>query len=334
MEIPLLLAGVGRVGIRLASEAPVETRLFVDTDSSTLTGTEGSNIFLGAPVGGLGTGGNHEEGYRVALHYRDSLFSALDGAETVIAVGAAGGGTGGGVTPVLAECAKERGSTFIALLVEPFPFEGTHRVTSGKQFIEMTSQHSDAVLVAPNKLRKRASQTTMSFAEFRSSIDSGIRGALRTISQGIGYGVEPAHLRRLFEGGGIAEFGYGEARPEEGLRTAFQRALLRSFIDPESLTSAQKTHIIISADGRIDLRELSLITEEIEELSPNAKVETRVTTPPTADGFWRVVIIVRGTSTEEVSPEPASFQTPQDAVIVDGVNLEIATYIRRRRSIH
>ena len=75
---------------------------------------------MGTNSRGLGTGGRHELGRDIALENRELLRSVLEGADMVFLTAGMGGGTGTGVTPVLAELAREMGILTVGIITRPF----------------------------------------------------------------------------------------------------------------------------------------------------------------------------------------------------------------------
>ncbi len=73
---------------------------------------------------GLGTGMNPELGRKAADETREEIQEALKGADMVFIAGGLGGGTGTGASPVVAKIAKEIGALTVAVVTQPFSFEG------------------------------------------------------------------------------------------------------------------------------------------------------------------------------------------------------------------
>jgi cell division protein FtsZ len=66
----------------------------------------------------------------VALRNIGVISAAVNGAGTVILVAGLGGGTGGGVLPIIARAARNAGAVTIAAVVMPFDFEGPRNGTA------------------------------------------------------------------------------------------------------------------------------------------------------------------------------------------------------------
>src|SRR5215211_4318681 len=76
---------------------------------------------------GLGAGADPNVGRHAALEDTEKLIQALDGADMVFVTKGLGGGTGTGAAPVIASLASELGALTIAVVTNPFRFQGTKR---------------------------------------------------------------------------------------------------------------------------------------------------------------------------------------------------------------
>lgn len=76
---------------------------------------------------GLGAGGSTEYGKRAALESENSLRQLMEGADRVFILAALGGGTGSGASPIITRLAREAGAATIAVVSQPFTFEGSQR---------------------------------------------------------------------------------------------------------------------------------------------------------------------------------------------------------------
>jgi len=72
-----------------------------------------------------GAGGRVNAGRAAALRHHDQLKNLLTGADLVIFIAGLGGGTGSGVTPILATWSSGAGAYTVAIAVTPFDFGGS-----------------------------------------------------------------------------------------------------------------------------------------------------------------------------------------------------------------
>ena len=76
-------------------------------------------------IGECGSGGRANAGRAAALRHHDQLKGILTGAGVVILIAGLGGGTGSGVTPILAAWSRNAGARTVAVAVTPFDFGGS-----------------------------------------------------------------------------------------------------------------------------------------------------------------------------------------------------------------
>jgi len=69
----------------------------------------------------------------------------INGANVCIVKCGLGGGTGSGAAPVICKLAKETGALIIAVVAEPFPFEGKRRMKQDVEAIDLPFEGVDAV---------------------------------------------------------------------------------------------------------------------------------------------------------------------------------------------
>lgn len=73
-------------------------------------------------LGTCGAGGWINAARVAALRNRDALKNLLDGAEVVCLLAGLGGGTGSGVTPIMARLARDAGARTVAAVITPFEY--------------------------------------------------------------------------------------------------------------------------------------------------------------------------------------------------------------------
>ena len=97
-----------------------------------------------------GAGGRVHLARDAAMSNVDVLIAAVNGAETVILVAGLGGGTGSGVTPIIARLARNTGAVTIAAVVMPFDFEGS-RTGTARTALGHLDRETDAVMSFSNQ---------------------------------------------------------------------------------------------------------------------------------------------------------------------------------------
>ena len=97
-----------------------------------------------------GAGGRVHLARDAAMSNIDVFIAAVNGAETVILVAGLGGGTGSGVTPIIARLARNAGAVTAAAVVMPFDFEGT-RTETARTALRHLKRKADAVMSFSNQ---------------------------------------------------------------------------------------------------------------------------------------------------------------------------------------
>ena len=137
----------------------------VNTDLKTLSDSPvGETHLIGRNITrGLGTGGDPELGKKAAESDRETITRLVDGFELIFIVASLGGGTGAGLSPVIAEVAKQRGALVIAFVNMPFTFEGERRFKMADAALKELRGVADAVIPLPNDmlLQEEAAQDSV-----------------------------------------------------------------------------------------------------------------------------------------------------------------------------
>lgn len=99
---------------------------------------------------GLGAGMNPELGRQAAEENRDEIQEAFKGCDMVFVVYGAGGGTGSGAGPVVAEAAREAGALTVGVATKPFTFEGKQRMVIAEESLENLKDRVDTSITVQN----------------------------------------------------------------------------------------------------------------------------------------------------------------------------------------
>lgn len=92
---------------------------------------------------------SHEAAAVAARNEREKIVYALRGADIVFLVAGMGGEVGTGAAPVISRIAKDLGALTIAVVSEPFEFEGKRRKLRAEIGISELKKNSDGLVVVP-----------------------------------------------------------------------------------------------------------------------------------------------------------------------------------------
>lgn len=90
-------------------------------------------------------------GKRAAEHSIDAVLEKVASANMVFVTAGMGGGTGTGAAPIIAKAAMDAGILTVAVVTQPFRFEGTHRLKLAKLGLEELRKSVDTMIVIPNQ---------------------------------------------------------------------------------------------------------------------------------------------------------------------------------------
>lgn len=225
---------------------------------------------------GLGTGMNPEIGKEAAEEQRSEISEILKGSDMVFVTYGAGGGTGTGAGPVVAEIAKNSGALTVAIVTKPFSFEGAFRQNVAEAGIKRLKERVDTLLTIQNDklLEILDPKTTISNAFW--ICDDILRQAVQGISDlivlpGI-INIDFADIKAIMKDSGTALFGVGKAEGEKRAEVAAKAAIGSPLLDL-SIKGAKGILFNISGGKDISLSEIDEVAKFItQEVSPEAKV--------------------------------------------------------------
>lgn len=104
---------------------------------------------------GLGCGGNIEQGEKIATENLLKIDMLLKDTEFLFLVAGLGGGTGTGITPLIANRAKRKNIFSIGIVTFPAYFEGEKRKNIAKEGIKQLKDNLDVlVIIKEDNLKK------------------------------------------------------------------------------------------------------------------------------------------------------------------------------------
>lgn len=188
---------------------------------------------------GLGAGADTEVGRKSAEENKDEIYEVLKGADMVFVTYGAGGGTGTGAAPLVAQIAKELGALTVGVVTKPFSFEGLRRKKMAELGIEELRDKVDTLITIPNDRLLQVIDKKTSLPDAFGIVDDILRQGVQGISDliivpGI-INVDFADVRTIMKDAGSALMGIGRANGEnraiEAARQAIDSPLLELSID-------------------------------------------------------------------------------------------------------
>ncbi len=240
------VGGAGNNAINRMMEANITSAEYVavNTDAQILAcNLAPVKIQIGAQrTKGLGAGAEPEIGREAAEESKDELSRAIEGTDLLFITAGMGGGTGTGAAPVIAKLAKDKGILTVAVITEPFNFEGRRRRENAIKGIDNIRKYVDTLIIIPNEKIKEVVPKNATFQESLRVADDvlrqGIRGIADLIVTPALINLDFADVRTILKDKGLAHMGVGVAKGEnrivEAVRLAVNCPLLETTIEGAS----------------------------------------------------------------------------------------------------
>ncbi len=214
-----------------------------------------TKIQIGAQLTrGLGAGSDPEIGRQAAEESKEELSRAIEGTDLLFITAGMGGGTGTGAAPVIAKIAKDMKILTVAVVTEPFSFEGKKRMDNTIKGLENLKKYVDTLVIIPNDKittvvpKNTPIQEALRYAD--EVLRQGISGITELIVKPAFINLDFADVKAVLKDKGLAHMGVGVAKGEnrvvEAVRLAVNSPLLETTIEGA-------TGVIINIVGGRDL---------------------------------------------------------------------------------
>lgn len=213
----------------------------VNTDSQILALSPCENkIQIGSTLTkGLGAGADPEVGRAAAEESKDVLTEAIKDTDLLFITAGMGGGTGTGAAPVIAKIARDMKILTVAVVTEPFGFEGKQRMENTAKGLENLKKFVDTLIIIPNdKIKTVVAKNTPMREALRVAdeiLKQGIKGIAELIVNPSLINLDFADVRTILKDKGVAHLGVGVAKGDnriiEAVRLAVNCPLLETTIE-------------------------------------------------------------------------------------------------------
>lgn len=213
----------------------------VNTDKQILTLSPCENkIQIGSTLTkGLGAGADPDVGRAAAEESKDILTEIIKGTDLLFITAGMGGGTGTGAAPVIAKIARDLKILTVAVVTEPFAFEGKKRMENTVKGLDNLKKYVDTLIVIPNdKIRTVVDKNTTMVEALRVAdeiLKQGIKGLAELIVNPALINLDFADVKTILKDRGIAHLGVGVAKGDnriiEAVRVAVNCPLLETTIE-------------------------------------------------------------------------------------------------------
>lgn len=275
--------GVGTAGVTMIELMAKEDFcgakfVAVNTDGSAPTAVAESVQLEGKLLRGLGTGGDPERGGELAEEHFDRLKTSCAGAEVVLILAGLGGGTGSGVSSVLARAARESGALVLAFVTLPFNCEGNQRQRQAQQALDALRNVADGVICLPHQKAVKLLEEHCGFADtFCASakvLIEGVRGVWRLLMY---RGLIEIHFEELCavlrERHGESCFATVESAGTTRARDAIEKLPAHPLLDGgEALKQADTVLVSLMGGPDLSMADVNRVMEDVNQQCRNARV--------------------------------------------------------------
>ncbi len=298
--------GVGGAGGKsLNTMIPAEIEgveyIAINTDSQALSCCIArEKIQIGKGVtDGLGAGGNPEKGRQAAEEDIELINEAIEDARILFLTAGFGGGTGTGVTPVIARAAREQGLLTIAIVTKPFEFEGNFKMRVAEDGIRELKGTIDTVMTIPNQRLFEIAGDEMTMADAFCQTDTTLTRSVQAISRLIlkpgMINLDFAHIQAIMSIKGSAMLGYGEGEGQGKALQAMKEAISSPLIEEKEVRGARGVLISLICGEDLMLTELNQAVEVVKQIAePDANIIFGANVEQEMEGRAAITLIVTG----------------------------------------
>jgi cell division protein FtsZ len=296
------VGGAGGAAVNRMKDAGIKGVEFIaiNTDAQALHNSEADvKIHIGKETTrGLGAGADPIKGETAARESVEEIKKALDGADMVFVTIGAGGGTGSGAGPVVAEAARELGILTVGVATRPFSFEGEKRRVNAELAIENLSQNVDTLITIPNdRLLQTIDRRTPLLETFKIADDvlrQGVQGISELITEHGLINLDFADVRAIMSNAGSALMGIGRASGDDRAAKAAEQAIESPLIEV-SIDGARGVLFNVTGGYDMSMSEIQEAAELITSaVSPEANIIFGATLRPEMEDELIITVVATG----------------------------------------
>lgn len=296
---------------------------------------------LGESVtGGWGTGGDPEMGRRIVLEEKDRVREVLKGTDLLFLVCGLGKGTGTGISPVIAQLAKEMGILTLGLVVLPFHFEGEKRGNQAENALAQLEEILSSLLVVPNDILLEDPGKTGSLEAELVKVDRVFGEAIQAVGDLLLYpgliSLDFADIRGFFRKKGRIQISQGRGTGEGAAREAARQAVSSPLVGRVSLKEAQCILFNIRGGKGLKLSGVEEATLMVrEDASPRTEIIFGVSVDEDLSEEVVLTLIASGgeaRSEGEARRKSQVHQKELDLKIYEGEDLDIPAFLRKGKN--
>jgi len=253
---------------------------------------------------GLGAGARPSIGAEAVEESSNEIKQALDGYDMAFITAGMGGGTGTGGAPVVAALARSLDILTVAIVTKPFECEGSRRMNTAHEGIELLRDNVDTLIVIPNERLLDIADEDTSLIEAFEKADEVLYNATRGISDLITVhgliNLDFADVQTTMKDGGTALMGSATATGENRSEKAAVQAISSPLLDGLSIAGATNVLVNITSGPSLGIREATQATSVIQkEAGEDVEVIFGTVIEEDLEDKLRVTVIATGFDRDE-----------------------------------
>ena len=278
-----------------------------NTDAQALARSKAETVIqLGKS--GLGAGAKPENGRLAAEEARERIADSLRDAHMVFITAGLGGGTGTGAAPIVAQVAKELGILTVGVVSKPFGFEGSRKMRTAEDGLDMLGSHVDSLIVVLNeKLEEVMGEDAEMDACFKCADDvlhNAVAGIAEIIKVDGLINVDFEDVKTVMSEQGKAMMGTAMANGIDRARLAAEQAVTSPLLEGVDLSGARGVLVNITASRTLKLRETRTVMETISAFAAeDATVIMGAVYDDTMGDNLRVTVVATGLGRAKQRPQ-------------------------------
>ncbi len=223
---------------------------------------------------GLGAGGYPEIAAKAAEASAREIEELIAGYDAVFLTAGMGGGSGGGMAPVVAKMAKEQGSLVVAFVTYPFALERSRRQKADWSLQELMKNTDTTVIIENDRLLKFAPNATMdkAFEMVDNIMVNAVKGMTDAIKIPSLINLDFADLKAVMQNGGAAAINVGAGQGADMVDQAVKSTLAHP-LTGYKMAGAKSAFVHVTGSEALSIENATRLAEGVTaELDEKANV--------------------------------------------------------------
>lgn len=292
--------GGNAVGQMYRDNIPEVRYLVINTDQKALQDSPVPDQLQIGP--GLGVGGDPAKGRELGEANVKLIDNILDDETKMIFITAGmGGGTGTGISPIIAREARQKGILTIGIVTIPFLFERERRIDKALDGLEVLRKEVDAVLVINNQ-RLCDIYADLTIVNAFKLADQTLSNAVSSITEIISMhgrvNLDFEDVRNVLTNGGVAVMSTGYGDGEGRVTAAINDALHSPLLNNNDIYSADRILLAVTTskanEQALRMSEIDEITNFMQRFEPDISTKWGLAFDDSLGSKIKITILASG----------------------------------------